>query len=587
MEPFTTIASTILSGAATSGVKAIGTAIGKNVSRKKDVSAKLASYLEHLTNRTAYFVTYRVKRQHIEDAYIEPRIIDAAITRLHLPPNEYENAMKRLLSSFQNVSTDKRNIPTAFERIDAAKTFEVELSYIPAHALSATKDDSVILADAGDGKTSLLSYLCSSRLKSDSPKIPIFLDSRELANSNLVEKIRERLTAIGLTEFGENIPLIGPALTIYVDGLDELSVERYAMTCKEINDLNSSSPEIQFTIACRSGAYRGDFAQMLEVSIAPFDREQTEQFVRKWFDTGDSKRADELIGQLRSGERLQELATKPLLLALMCSAFKRYLNLSRRPTALFQQCIDSLLWEWDAQRVVRREGSFANLDLEKKSWLHSLLAKELHVNGLKYCEREIPNSILQENLTKFGVTGENSLQVLAELVSHHSIFVKWTEETYGFSHLAIQEYLASRWFKNDRRWTKLLTVERLNDPWWEYVIAFCFASLDDATEAVSAVFEFEGVSEIRRTHVAAHCLRYDPVVDDAIRKTVIQKILNWYHNGDAQHHDTALFMLVGIDDEWTSPMIRRSLAGTLTAEQLARVISHRARLRHINPKNAE
>jgi hypothetical protein len=49
------------------------------------------------------------------------------------------------------------------------------------------------------------------------------------------------------------------------------------------------------------------------------------------------------ITQIRKSDKLSDLSTQPLLLARMSNAYCRYLNISRRHTTLFDQCIESLL----------------------------------------------------------------------------------------------------------------------------------------------------------------------------------------------------------------------------------------------------
>lgn len=567
MEPLSTITTTILSTLASAAAKNAGSSIIEVFTKKKESASKLEAYLTRLTNRSAYFVTYRIARQHIKDAYVEPRIINSAITRTHIAPQDYKQMLDK------NPDLDKGRLPDT-ETAMASTFSTVELEYIGVADLARASTDCLILGDGGDGKSALLGYLCWTRLNLPNPRVPIFIDSRQLRESALTKTIYDALTEAGLD--AHSLPMLSKTLSVYVDGLDELPIEKYRQTCHEINSLNIEAPDMQFTVACRSGAYNGEFEHMRGVSIAPFTTEQADQFVHRWYaDISDRPNANDLLSHLHSSDRLLELATKPLLLALICSAFRRYLNISRRPTALFRQCIDSLLWEWDAKRLVQREGSFASLDLEKQVWLHSLLAVTLHNERMRYCTRATPLALLSRDLPKFGIDSLNSESVLDELVAHHSIFVKWTEDTYGFSHLAIQEFLAACWYRADKRWEGLITAERISDPWWQHVIALSLASMDDATEPLCQLYHDNRVDEVRRTQVAAHCLRYDPVIETELRNEIVSKILNWYHNRDSHHRAIAIEMLVGMEDEWTSPVIRRSLAGTLTESDINTILRKR------------
>lgn len=568
MEPFTAIATAILTTVGSTAATKAGGGIFTAWAQKKTTSEQLAAYLKRVTNLSSYFVTYRLARQHVRDAYVEPRIIDSAVTRTHVAPEDF------LASSQINTTLHDDRFERTFPVEQLRPTRTVELKYVSIDELSDANGDCLVLGDGGDGKSSLLSYLCWRRLHAPNPRLPVFVDSRQLRESTLRQRIEESVQEAGLPN--KSLAALSIAVSVYVDGLDELPVEKYRETAAAINTLNAEAPDFQFTVACRSGAYKGDFEHMREVSIAPFSSTQADLFVRRWYaEVTDEPNADELLGQIHASDRLVELATKPLLLALMCSAFRRYLNISRRPTALFNQCIEALIWEWDAKKLVKRQGSFASLDLEKQVWLHSLLAAKLHDGRFRYCNKAIPIALLVSDLPRFGIEPHNADAVLSELVSHHSIFVKWTEDTYGFSHLAIQEYLTARWYRSDRRWEALLDPKRIEDTWWQYVIAFCLASMDDATEALNRLYNIDSVDEVRRTQIAAHCLRYDPIVDAALRNEIIHKILLWYHNRDHSYRQLAVEMLVGMEDEWTSPVIRRSLAGALTSSEINSILRKR------------
>ena len=154
---------------------------------------------------------------------------------------------------------------------------------------------------------------------------------------------------------------------------------------------------------------------------------------------------------------------------------------------------------------------------------------------------------------------------MEEVCSHHGLLVRWTEETYGFAHLALQEFLTAKWLADERRWEEFIVPNQLLDPWWKNVIGLTLGSMSDGTEALERILRLAELTDIDRYRIAAHCLRYDPIILPKVREGVVRQVLNWYHHGDVSHHDAAIGMLVGIEDDWSSKAITNSLQITPTS----------------------
>ncbi len=571
------IASEVLKTLIESGAKFLGSSVVDKVRRSREESKKLDNYIYGVTNRVSYFVTYRPSPQHVDDVYVLPLILDSALTQTYLGPDKYAVIARALAAAVVS-----KGAPPDIAEI-AALTPEMEtiiraIKYVPFQSLVTDHPGILVLAEAGSGKTSLLSYLALSRLRLKGPRLPIFLDVRDLECGPVSDSMASVLESVGFD--GVDFRRLDSTLALYVDGLDELSPRRYKEVCFELGEIRRTMPSMQMVAACRSAAYHNELSFLREVSLVPFDSARVEVFIKCWFSgvhSGPS--ASSLIQQVRKSTRLSELSCQPLLLSLMCNAFRRYLNISRRQSALFDQCISSLLWQWDADRTVKRSSDFDSLDLEKKVWLHSTLAAHLHNARRRFCEKEFLERRLQKDLPLFGIRANKAGEVLDELCVHHGILVKWTEDTYGFAHLALQEYLTGKWYANEARWQTLINPETLSDPWWENVIALCFASLSDASQAVQSVLDVEGLPALRKLELAAACLKQDPIMAPNLRDRVLRSILDLFHNGNAEEHDAALYMLLGIEDDWTKPSIERSLGGRLFTKELAKLMESSRRQR--------
>ena len=548
MEFITTVASSVLSSLASSAAKSSGSTVFSRVSERSNQANKMSIYLKRLSNLTMYSVAYRASSQSLDESYVEPRLINSALVLTHLDPLDYKRIDMIPSNAFKNTKTQ----------------YIHQLDIISAHQLIDSTQNIVLLGDAGDGKTSFLCYLLWNRLRKKRPKFPVFVNSASLRTKDLTECINDCLGEAGLPNSQSYLLRSARNTILYIDGLDELTIEKQNKTYLLIDDLSKAYPDLRICIAIRSAAYRGQLSYMRELTLAPFDRVQISEFIAKWHSYPDlTDKGRRLNLMIESNERLAELASKPLFLNLICNAHRRYLDLSQRPSALFSQCIDTLMWDWDARRDVERSNLFSCLDIEKKRMIHARIASEMHSERVKYWNYNQIMSFLVKELPRFSIPEQESRAVLEQICSNHCIYVKHTEDCFGFAHNALQEYLTAEWLKFEKRWVDLLNSSLCSDPWWEHVTYLTVSSMGDASEALIMLYENENLESGRRLWLCANCLKFDPVVDPSIREMIIRRVLSLFHNGNSAERNLALSILTGWRDGWTSEIVKRSLGSQL------------------------
>jgi NACHT domain len=521
----------------------------------------LDSHLRDVRQEVSLLVTYRPTVQHIEDAFVPPKIMDGALARVHVDSEDLE----RLIASLRRAGIDDRAMLSSTFHRQLTRRDSVD-SLFQWHRLDVssifTYDAVLVLGAAGAGKSVLLAYLCWMGLEEERPRIPLFLTSKSLLSDGLEAHILKLCQHLHF-DFS-NSRMLSEVLAFYIDGLDELPRDRDHEICNDISVIRRKYDSAPLAATCRSSFYGGELDFLRPITLLPFDETQSAEFVRRWFrGAKGTPTADDFLKAVTRDDRLSELATQPLLLALMCNAFRRYRDFSRRQTTLFEQCVSTLLWQWDAERSIKRKSALSGLDQEKRLWLHAAVANHFHESQRRFLSKRELSALLVGILPRFGIPGHQAETVLLEISSHQGLLVQWAAEAYGFGHLALQEYLAARWLANERRWARLIRRDNLLDPWWINVIGLAVASLSDATAAIEQILNVQGLSELDRFRVAAHCLKYDPLVEPVVRERVVRRVLDWYHNGDARQHDAAMRMLVGIDDDWSAGILRKSLAGRI------------------------
>lgn len=114
--------------------------------------------------------------------------------------------------------------------------------------------------------------------------------------------------------------------------------------------------------------------------------------------------------------------------------------------------------------------------------------------------------------------------------------------------------------------------ENVVDPWWVHTFSITAGILSDSTDFIKKIFDMAEVDQLDRMKVVAECLKMDPVVDAEIRRQCVATILDWFHNGGQRERNAAVDMLVGLDDAWVAPVVRQSLAGSLSDRYVAKLL---------------
>lgn len=402
-------------------------ALVRKLSQHRTNNNLMAEHLKQTTLQLSRLVTYRPFPQQIEDVYVHPLIMDETLSLANISVDQYEIISKMVQNledfSIESIFPQLQNV----ERRSDIKAILQNIKTLSPDEFAESDDSCIILGEAGAGKSSFLQYLCYRRVQNLHHRLPIYIESIDLRNNSVLPILQERAYKFGLD--GENLRHLGSALSVYIDGLDELEMDKYRLVCREIETLIRTYPDIIVCAAIRSSVYKGELAFLGEKTLLPFDEKRALLFVDKWFGSDDVNRthAGSLIKDIQSSDRIRDLSTQPLLLCLMCNAVRRYSQISRRPSNLYQQCVDSLLWEWDSRRLVKRQSYFSNIDLEKLTWIHSELGYRLHLSGHRFIGKLEIEFIISNIIPKYGLKPEDSRKIIDEITANHGIFVKFTD----------------------------------------------------------------------------------------------------------------------------------------------------------------
>lgn len=311
----------------------------------------------------------------------------------------------------------------------------------------------MILGKPGAGKTTFLKFLAMTCLdgKAFTDLVPVFVTLKDFADRENRPSLLQFLTG----EFSqwdieiEPILKSGKALVLF-DGLDEVRAEYDDRVLLEIQEFARNYSQSQIVVTCRIAAKQYIFEQFTDVEVADFDEQQIVTFAGNWFRKKEIKFED-FLTEIEQNNRVQELATSPLLLTLLCLAFEESGSFPTNRSELYKEGLDALLRKWDAKRGIRRDSVYKDLSVQKKEDMLSQIALTTFEKGDYFVkQRQLEDYICDyiRNTANAKTDAEelhlDSEAVLKSIEAQHGLFVERARGIYSFSHLTFHEYFAAR-----------------------------------------------------------------------------------------------------------------------------------------------
>jgi predicted NACHT family NTPase len=347
-----------------------------------------------------------------------------------------------------------------FEKFDRFGLGRITEKRIPG--LDAVKKHTklMILGKPGAGKTTFLKHLAiqCNQGKFQANRVPIFVtlkDFAEAANKpSLLEYITQQSVGCGVVEARviaslQDVIEHSRAL-ILLDGLDEVREKDNQRVLKEIRDFSDQYRENHFVMTCRIAAREFTFEKFTEVEVADFDSKQIATFATNWF-KNKAVKPETFIKRLTDNERINELATSPLLLTLLCLAFEESGDFPANRSELYKEGLDALLKKWDAKRGIQRDQIYKKLSIQRKEDLLRKIALTTFEQGDYFFKQKIAEQYITDyirNLPDANADPEalqlDSEVVLRSIEYQHGLLVERAKAIYSFSHLTFHEYFTAR-----------------------------------------------------------------------------------------------------------------------------------------------
>ncbi|ARV59167.1 signal transduction protein [Nostocales cyanobacterium HT-58-2] len=383
--------------------------------------------------------------------------------------------------------------------LDELDRFGVSITQKRVPGLDAVQEHSklMVLGKPGAGKTTFLKYLAMQCIEGQfqSDRFPIFITLKDFAEApgqpNVLKYITKWLSNHKLTNakgLAEQLLREGKVLVL-LDGLDEVQEKDTKRVLNQVQEFSYQFNNNQFVITCRIAAKEYTFQGFTEVEVADFNKDQIATFAQNWFSVKDPVKGKRFIQKLEENKPIQELATSPLLLTLLCLVFGEAGNFPVNRSELYKEGIDVLLKKWDVGRNIERDEVYKDLSLQRKEDLLSHIALTTFERGDYFFKKKTVEEYIIDFISNLrnARTEQKELEldseaVLKSIEAHHGLLVARATGIYSFSHLTFHEYFTAREIKERSAWEKL--TKHITEKRWREVFLLTTGMMRKADDLV-------------------------------------------------------------------------------------------------------
>jgi hypothetical protein len=334
----------------------------------------------------------------------------------------------------------------------------------------ATTSRLFLRGEAGSGKTTVLQWIAVRSALRDfrgpltpwNEQVPFLIQLRQYAGRELPAP-EGFLFSVG-RHIAEEMPdrwindkLRAGEAVILVDGVDELPESQRGEARAWLRQLLDSYPEARYVVTSRPSAVTEAWLEneaFDPAEIQPMGITDIEAFIGHWHEAFRARRPDsnqaeiglserKLLEEIRSHRHLRQLATSPLLTALLCAlSVDRRTRLPRDRMELYGVALEMLLERRDTERGINNiEGS--ELSRADRMLLLQEFAYWLIRNNWSDAPVERVESLLDQKLRSIlhvDLSGKHALKVL---VDRSGILREPVVGRIDFVHRTFQEYFAA------------------------------------------------------------------------------------------------------------------------------------------------
>jgi predicted NACHT family NTPase len=416
---------------------------------------------------------------YLHDLYTEPNLFTKVASGQYLDLNE----------TFANIS------PEQYDRFYLEK---LQPSLIPANQALEEYKKLLLVGGLGAGKTTLLKYWAIASITDQilDDYLPVFLPLRSLVPldnlhdsnsplSNPLTWLKHQIKHYGLgnevlntldesstTSVIEQLLIEGHFLLIW-DGLDEIPEKYRADVAYKILNFSDRYPKNRIVLATRNSFYGHILESFHALEIAPWKDFQITEFANKWFQTTcsqSSQKQEKFQQLLDTNQPLAEIASNPLLLTHICTAFNSCEYL--KPN-FYQEILNLLLSKWEQTKCLPSTQNQRLSIAQKQDLLSYVAIISLDRHGYLWQNNELEDD-LQDCINKSRTLSNLAIdrdQLVQSFKWQHSLLIECAKGIHCLSHTTLHDYLAAYRIANSNpAFAQKYLLERMYLNRWHGVI---------------------------------------------------------------------------------------------------------------------
>ena len=272
---------------------------------------------------------------------------------------------------------------------------------------------------------------------------------------------------------------------VVFDGLDEVIVPEERRFIRDaIESFATTFPEVTILVTSRFVGYDEmplNNNYFLHFTIKPFDLEDKQAFIRKWYterepNPVDKEKAIKGFLEALKDERVDELASNPLMLTIMALVHNSEHDLPKQRALLYKKCVEAFIV---SREKAKELSSYNTRDLlESHDYLGYWIQKKAeNVQGFSFV---VSSEELRQALKDF-IKSKNSPKCEAQFVDNKvnefvegarrrvGLIAEYGESRWGFGHKSFQEYFAAHYISQTTSsvaeiWMEI--ADKVDNPHW-------------------------------------------------------------------------------------------------------------------------